>query len=265
MNNTTMKPLIIMAVAVIVSLGAALGGFFVSQSMGKPKARRPGIVRVKGFSERKVRSDLGELILNFRTQGNDLAEIQEKNDQEQKDILVFLKSKGIKDEEISPNEASLSDHWMYAKGKKNEYHYTLVTRLKIITAKLDVLEEIASRPAELLERQVSSSSIRYYFTRYADLRTEMIAEATQSARQAALQFAKDSGSRVKEIRNAKVFSIPKIQMKGDFQKDKEFRVTTRVAFNLVDQKELEPHSLDKLYESSEHKNNEITAAQGFKR
>ncbi len=98
MNNTTMKPLIIIAVAVIVSLGAALGGFFVSQSMGKPKARRPGIVRVKGFSERKVRSDLGELILNFRTQGNDLAEIQEKNDQAQKDILVFLKSKGIKDE-----------------------------------------------------------------------------------------------------------------------------------------------------------------------
>ena len=65
----------------------------------------------------------------------------------------------------------------------------------------------------------------------------MIAEATQSARQAALQFAKDSGSRVGEIRNAVqgAFSItsPNEEYNEVGSIYKKIRVVTTVTFNLV--------------------------------
>ena len=53
MNNTTMKPLIIMAVAAIIALGTALSGFFIGRSIEKFKTSDRAIM-VKGFSEREV-------------------------------------------------------------------------------------------------------------------------------------------------------------------------------------------------------------------
>ncbi len=83
-----------------------------------------------------------------------------------------------------------------------------------------------------------SSSARYYFTKFADLRTDMIAEATQSARKAALQFAKDSESRVGAIRNAiqGAFSIksPNEEYNQAGSLLKTVRVVTTVTFNLID-------------------------------
>jgi hypothetical protein len=241
MNNTTMKPLIIMAVAAIIALGTALSGFFIGRSIEKFKTSDRAIM-VKGFSEREVKSDMGELMLTFKNPGNDLAEIQKKSDEDTKAVLAFLKSKGLKDEEVTLDGTELFDRQTReysSQGEKNEYRYILTTRVKVNTNQVDVIKDVSNQTAELIKQQVNiSPSTRYYFTRFADLRTEMIAEATQSARQAALQFAKDSGSRVGEIRNAVqgAFSItsPNEEHNEVGSLQKKIRVVTTVTFNLVD-------------------------------
>ena len=240
MNNTTIKPVVIMVVAAIVAVGTALSGFFIGRSIEKFKTSDRAIV-VKGFSEREVKSDLGELVLSSKNPGNDLSEMQKKSDQDIKTIIAFLKTKGIKDEEVTLDGAELFDRQTkeYYERDKSEYRYILTTRLKVTTKQVDVIKDISNQIAELLKQQINiSSNVRYYFTRFADLRTEMIAEATQSARQAALQFAKDSGSRVGEIRNAVqgAFSItsPNEEYNEVGSLHKKIRVVTTVTFNLVD-------------------------------
>ncbi|RZI46487.1 SIMPL domain-containing protein [Candidatus Finniella inopinata] len=239
MNN--IKPLMVLLVATVIALGTALSGFFIGRSIEKFKTSDRAIV-VKGFSEREVKSDIGDLTLTVKNPGNDLAEMKKKSDQDTKIVIAFLKSKGIKEEEITPGGAELTDRKVdnyFSVNDKLEYRYVLTTRIKVTTPKVEVIRDIGNQTAELINQQVIvGSSTRYYFTRFADLRTEMIAEATQSARQAALQFAKDSGSRVGEIRNAVqgAFSItsPNEEFNEAGSLEKKVRVVTTVTFNLVD-------------------------------
>jgi hypothetical protein len=80
----------------------------------------------------------------------------------------------------------------------------------------------------------------YLFTKLNDLKPEMIAEATASAREAAEQFAKDSGSDLGPIRTASqgVFQIlPRDRAPGvmeESQLDKTVRVVTTVEYALED-------------------------------
>ncbi len=93
MNNV--KPLVIVIVAAIVALGMALSGFFIGRSIEKFKTSDRAIM-VKGFSEREVKADMGELMLTFKNPGNDLAEINKKSEQDAKSVMDFLKAKGLK-------------------------------------------------------------------------------------------------------------------------------------------------------------------------
>ena len=80
----------------------------------------------------------------------------------------------------------------------------------------------------------------YLFTKLNDYKPEMIAEATASAREAAEQFAKDSGSRLGPIRTANqgVFQIlPRDRAPGvmeESQVNKTVRVVTTVEYALED-------------------------------
>jgi hypothetical protein len=240
MSETAIKPLIIVMVATIFSLGTALSGFFIGRSIEKFKTSDRAIV-VKGFSEREVKSDTGVLMLTFKNPGNDLVEIQKKNDQDIKTVMAFLKTKALKDEEITLDGTVLFDRQTREYGgesEKSEHRYIVTTHIKVTTTQVDVLKDISNQTAELIKQQVNISfNPRYYFTSFNNLRTEMIAEATQSARQAALQFAKDSGSRVGEIRNAVqgAFSItsPNEEYNEVGSIYKKIRVVTTVTFNLV--------------------------------
>ena len=73
-----------------------------------------------------------------------------------------------------------------------------------------------------------------------DLKPQMIAEATASAREAAEQFAKDSGSRLSGIRQASqgIFQIlPRDRAPGvmeESQVNKTVRVVSTVEYSLED-------------------------------
>jgi hypothetical protein len=80
----------------------------------------------------------------------------------------------------------------------------------------------------------------FLFTKLNDFKPEMIAEATASAREAAEQFAKDSGSHLGPIRTASqgVFQIlPRDRAPGvmeESQLNKTVRVVTTVEYALED-------------------------------
>lgn len=240
MNDINIKqsPLIIIIVSIIISLGIIINGFFIGWFISKFKTHDRSIV-VKGFSEKIVKSDLAELTLTFKNPENDLIILQKKNETDTKIVLDFLRSKGILDNEITIDGSDLLDREAreYVDREKSDYRYILTTRIKVSTEKVDLISEITNQTVELFKNQVNiGANSRYYFTKFADLRTKMIAEATQSARNAALQFAKDSGSKVGEIRHAVqgAFSItgPNEDYYEASSIQKKIRVVTTVTFNI---------------------------------
>lgn len=239
MNEST-RPYINLSIAIVVALGMAINGFFIAHAIIKFKTSDRSIM-VKGLAEREVKSDVGELILTFKNTGNNLLEMQNKNDQDKKTVINFLKNKNFNDEEINVDYVELFDRQTkeYMDNAKSDTRYIITNRIKVNTTKVDLIKNVANQMDELIKQQVNISiSTRYYFTKFADLRSVMIAEATKSARQAAVQFAQDSGSKVGEIKHAVqgAFSItsPNAEYDEAGSLHKKIRVVTTVTFNLLD-------------------------------
>lgn len=229
-----------LSIAIIIALGIAINGFFIAHAIIKFKTSDRSIM-VKGLAEREVKSDTGELILTFKNTGNNLSEMQNKNDQDKKIVLDFLKNKNFNEEEINFDYVELFDRQTreYVDNSKSDTRYIITNRIKVNTTKVDLIKSVANQMDELIKQQVNiSTGARYYFTKFADLRSDMIAEATKSARQAALQFAKDSGSKVGEIKHAVqgAFSItsPNAEYDEAGSLHKKIRVVTTVTFSLLD-------------------------------
>ncbi|HCO55079.1 MAG TPA: SIMPL domain-containing protein, partial [Pelagibacterium sp.] len=78
----------------------------------------------------------------------------------------------------------------------------------------------------------------YVFTALTDLKTDMLAEATQRAREAAQQFADDAGAQVGTIQTANqgVFEILAAveipDQRSEKQMDKKVRVVTTITYFL---------------------------------
>ena len=238
MGKAIYKSIAALLFAVIIATGTALCGFFIGKSIEKFKTSDRS-VSVKGLSEREVKADLAELTISFKNPGNDLTTIQQKNGQDTKAVLTFLKNKGIKEEEMALENIEIFDHFSkeYGDNSKPEFRYIVTGRIKVNTRQVKILKEIMNQTADLIKQQINISlNPRYYFTEFSKLRTEMIAEATQSARQAALQFATDSGSKVGAIRHAVQGAFSVVGRNDDYNEissvDKKIRVVTTVTFEL---------------------------------
>ena len=116
----------------------------------------------------------------------------------------------------------------------------------VTTDQVDALAAASRDIGELLKAGVVFSSDSwsggpsFVFTGIADLKSEMLTEATGRARDAAQQFAKESQSNVGNIQTANqgVFQIlPAVDIpndRPDKQIDKKVRVVSTITYFLVD-------------------------------
>ena len=111
------------------------------------------------------------------------------------------------------------------------------------TNKVDAVADALTASNELIAGGIVFSQdygggfrVSYLFTKLNDIKPEMLEEATRNAKEAALQFAKNSGSKVGKIRRASqgVFSVqPKVDalnMQENRQIDKKVRVVSTVEY-----------------------------------
>ncbi len=116
----------------------------------------------------------------------------------------------------------------------------------VTTDRVQDLAEASRSVADLLRQGVVFSSDAYsagasfVFTGINDLKSEMLTEATQRAKETAEQFATESGAQVGDIQTANqgVFEIlPAVEIPNDRpekQIDKKVRVVTTITYFLVD-------------------------------
>ena len=124
-------------------------------------------------------------------------------------VLKFLKENGIEDSEISINPPAVvdlqADRYSY---NQNPYRYNVTNVVVVTSSKVDKINDLIKRQTELLKQGVAVVAGDYQYQtiyEYTDLNSikpEMIAEATQKAREAADKFAEDSGSKVGKIQTA---------------------------------------------------------------
>lgn len=200
-----MRNLTFIIVTLIMAVSFVITGTLIKEGLIQIRSA-DRFVTVKGLAERDVKADLAIWPIQFKVADNDLALAQQELERETAIIVDFLKANGILENEISVNQVMVND--AYAQQYQQNAvaaRYAIDKTIMVRTTNVDAVEKAAQQVGDLIGNGVLigyNATPQYSFTKLNDIKPEMIAAATQNAREAAEQFANDSGATVGAIRSA---------------------------------------------------------------
>ena len=226
--------------SVILAVGLALAGLFVCNGISDFSARSR-VVTVKGLAEMEVKADKVTWPLTYKVLGNDLVSLYNEIKETNKTITDFLKSKGIKEEEISVGAPEIFDTKADRyNNTPQSYRYNVTTVVTVTSRQVDLVRSLVNEQGELLKQGVAVTSgdyrynVVYDYTGLNDIKPKMIEEATKNARAAAEKFAKDSGSRLGGIQRANQGQFSISDRDSNTPHIKRVRVVTTIDYLLED-------------------------------
>lgn len=198
----------IIAIALVVSFG--LNAWVLGRALQRFKIE-DRTVGVKGLSEREVKADLVVWNIQTRIVSDNLNESSDKIEEAKNKVVNFLKQNQIPKEDIITEGISVTDK------KANQYdgyqqvntpRYLVTQTIQVRSTNVDLVQNVSRMTGELLQAGVVISNneygspIQYYFTKLNDIKPEMISEATQKAREAALKFASENDAKLGRLKKA---------------------------------------------------------------
>lgn len=228
--------------ACVLALGIALGGFFPGYYYYKTHISNNSVT-VKGLAEKDVVADLAIWKLKFVITENNLQQGQQKITEQAEKINAFLIKQGFKPEEITIERIETTDLTAnpYLGNNNNSNRFILNQSITVRSQNVNLVESSIPQTDKLIADGIIFDNndgypVSYIFTKLNDIKPQMLAEATQNAKKAAEEFAKNSHSKVGKIRHANqgVFSIlPREQTSSSYeaqQINKTVRVVSTVEY-----------------------------------
>ena len=185
--------------AAILAMGMAVGGYLLGDGLLRAK-HADRSVTVRGLAERDVTADLATWTIAYSATAPDLQAAQADIDGDTKQLRAFFKELGFDAEALQPTGANVSQFTNYG-----QTSYTIRQRMSLRTTDIAKAQKAVKQQFDLIKRGIvleDGSGMSYSFTKLNDIKPPMVAEATRDARQAAEQFAKDSGTAVGTIKSA---------------------------------------------------------------
>ncbi len=221
--------------AAILAGSIALAGLFIFLGMRQVVTKDRAVV-AKGLSTRDVKADHVVWPLDYKLEGNNLADLRTRMKEANKTITKFLLDKGFEASDIQMGNTDIDDRWAYNySGNKPSTRYMVSSTIVVSTDKVDVV--IANQGSQLdlmnqgLVVNVNQWSVDYQFNGLNELKPVMIEEATINARAVAQKFADDAECRLGSIRKA---SQGQFTMDADALQPwvKHIRVVTTIEYYL---------------------------------
>lgn len=201
--------------ALILGISAIVSASLISNGL---TGLRTGdrYVTVKGVAEREVTADLALWPIRFVATGTSLSDAQEKARSSRNAIMAFLKLQAINDSAVELQRLDVTDTRANPyQDNNNEQKFIISQTLMVRSEDIEKIRQAAQGVSELVDSGVVLSSDygpsgpTYLFNGLNDIKPDMIAEATASAREAASQFAEDAKTELGDLRRANqgVFQI----------------------------------------------------------
>ncbi len=196
---------IIFGLAIIIA-AALLGNAF------KNRNSKDGTISVTGLGKADFTSDLIVWEGSFTTLNANLQQAYARLENDKKIITQYLNDKGVEEGDIVFKAVTTSEKREQNYSETGRYMgdkfigYQLSQSIKIESTNVAQIEKISREITELLNRGVQfySQPPRYYYTKLADLKIEMISKATEDARLRAEKIAENSGSTLGDLIDAKM-------------------------------------------------------------
>ncbi len=200
-------------IATIAAVGLIIGCWFIGQGLGKIKTG-DNTISVTGSTQKTITSDVAKwtstvsrsiAVDALKTGSDELA-------QDVSSLSKYLHQNGVSDGDITVQPLTISPTYSsdYSRGP-NISGYTL-SQLVIVEGKdVNKITQLAAGAGNLVSSgiQLSSQPLEYYYSGLADVKRDMLAEATTDAKARAEKIATSSGSKLGALKSASmgVFQI----------------------------------------------------------
>lgn len=191
------------ALALGLVIASAVGGF--SFVRGK---RGDQTITVTGSAKKRIRSDLVIWKSSISYQSPALADAYRSLSEAVPRVKSYLVGKGIPENQITVS--AISSQTLHARNSEGEdtgqiTGYSLRQELVVRSNDVDKISQVAREATELINQGILIESMapEYYYTKLADEKITMLAEAAKDAKTRAEKIAESTGSSIGSVRTAR--------------------------------------------------------------
>jgi len=199
---------ICIAVATIVSSVILSGGFLKVMKFTREQ------ISVTGSATKEIRSDYIVWKGEFSRREVDLKTAYKNLKDDLDKVKAYLVSKGVSEQETIISQVITET--VYKKNEKGNdtndiQGYKLTQGVEIRSNDVDKIDKVSRESTELIDQgiQFTSPAPEYFYTKLDELKVEMLAKATENAKQRAESMVKATGNKIGFMRSARmgVFQI----------------------------------------------------------
>ena len=192
------------ALAVALVLSSIIGAWAYTHSKKSDQT-----VTVTGSARKRIKSDLVIWRAGVSSQATQLSDAYKSLSDNIPRIKQYLLSKGLTEDQItvsSITSATLHDKDSAGNESAAITGYSLRQELQVRSTDVDKIERVAREATELINQNIllESGTPEYYYTKIADLKIEMLAEAAKDAKVRAQQISSSTGSTIGSVRSARM-------------------------------------------------------------
>jgi len=222
--------------AIVFSIAIVASSIIIGVSYLK-KSITPGTIDVTGLGNKDFVSDLIVWEGEFTETNLNLQKAYSDLEKDKKIVHNYLKSSGVSDNEIVFKAIDTRKNTRAKYSESGKYMgdeflgYTLSQSIIIESMEVEKIEKLSREITELINKGVQfySEAPRYYYTKLADLKIEMISKATEDARLRAEKIAENSGGKLGDLISAKmgIFQITGQNSKEEYSWGGTFNTSSK--------------------------------------
>lgn len=191
---------------IVIAIGGIIATYLVTDVIRDVRMSHQ-IIKVRGYAEKNVTSDLVVWGITVKTRTKDIIEGYKVIESNQQEILSFLKQNKIADKEIKMSSVTMQEKMKKVGYEKtNELDYYLMSqRFEIVSKNVSLISDLSTKIDVLIKKgiEIHSENPNYYYSKVNDLKSELLTDATKDARNRARTLAEGSGVKLGFLRAAR--------------------------------------------------------------
>ncbi|MBQ1780731.1 MAG: SIMPL domain-containing protein [Bacteroidales bacterium] len=204
-------------IAIIASIGLFLAAIAIGVAYYQTKKPQK-TVSIVGLAEKDFTSDLIVWEFEFSAKGADMKEAYANLKEQSEVVKAYLKKANIPEKEIDFKKVSTRTNYRSFYDANNRWReefdgYIAEQVVRIESHDIDKVEALTRDISELYDQNImiENHNPEYYYTKLADLKLQMLAEASQDAKNRAETITKSAGAKLGDLKSANmgVFQITK--------------------------------------------------------
>jgi uncharacterized protein len=193
-------------VAIILIVGAIVSSTILINGVVKIKSSQSTIT-VTGSAKQQITSDWIVWTGSFDAKSAELTDAYAKLEVSRNKVSEYFKGKGLSEDDFVFNSITTSIYYVmndYGAYTNKIDYYDLSQTMTIKSGEIDSITEITRNATELLNQDVAfqSDPPQYFYTKLADMKITMLAEATADAKKRAEMMAENAGNKLGDLKYA---------------------------------------------------------------